>query len=116
MVRSFSSVGLMLFAFAYGWPQASQSERNCDQWLQERYREAASVKIGMTRAELKKAFSEDGGLQPIPANRYVLKSSNLIKVDVQFEFPADANYRNAPDDHVHIKSISKPYLEPAYTD
>jgi hypothetical protein len=116
MARSLIFVFLTLITFAYSWPRASQSERNCDQWLQERYREAASVKVGMTRAELKKVFSEDGGLQPIPANRYVLKSSNLIKVDVQFESPADTNYRNAPDDHVHIKSISKPYLEPAYTD
>src|SRR5437763_1004921 len=106
MARSLILVFLTLFTSAYCWPPTSQAERNCDQWLQERYREAASIKVGMTRAELKKVFSEDGGLQPIPANRYVLKSSNLIKVDVQFEFPAGANYRNAPDHRVHINTIS----------
>jgi hypothetical protein len=96
--------------------ELGEFEQTGSQWLRERYDEASSIRVGMTRAELIKVFSEDGGLQSIPASRYVLKSSTMIKVDVKFEFPEGIDHRTATDDQLHIKSISKPYLEPMYLD
>jgi hypothetical protein len=108
-----------------------QSDRLHDQWLQERYFEATSIKEGMTRSDLLKVFRMDGGLQPFLATRYVLKASNFIKVDVEFDVPIDAkgkilpedlrhemenssakeNYRFVTNEKLIIKSISRPYLE-----
>ena len=104
-----------------------QTDRNRDQWLQQRYFEATSIKEGMTRADLVKVFRMDGGLQPGLPNRYVLKSSNLIKVDVEFDVPvgsriipedlrfewgSETNVQFVSNDKLRIKHISKPYLEP----
>ena len=108
-----------------------QTDRNHDQWLQERYVEATSIKEGMTRADLLKVFRMDGGLQPYLPNRYVLKSSNLIKVDVEFDVPVvnrmvpedlrferrdSEGFQSVSNDKLKIKRISKPYVEPFMMD
>jgi hypothetical protein len=116
MIKSSILLGLVLIAGASSASLSPQAERTHSQWLRERYEEATSIKVGMTRADLKKIFSEDGGLQSVPACRYVLRSSEMIKVDVEFEFPEGTNDRTAPDESVHIKSVSKPYLEQMYLD
>lgn len=108
-----------------GLPQARRSH---DQWLQERYFEAISIKEGMTRADLVKIFRMDGGLQPFLPTRYVLKSSSVIKVDVEFDVPEGSKlipedlrfemdylkegFRYISNDKLKIKSISRPYVEP----
>jgi hypothetical protein len=86
MTRVILSVvcALLTISATSGLPQ---SDRNHDQWLQERYFEAISIKEGMTRAELLKIFRMDGGLQLLLPTRYVLKSSSLIKVDIEFDVP-----------------------------
>lgn len=104
------------------------SHRSHDQWLQERYFEATSIKEGMTRADLVKIFRIDGGLQPFLPTRYVLKSSSLIKVDVEFDVPEGSKvlpedlrfemndlkdqFRFVSNDKLKIKHISRPYVEP----
>jgi len=95
-----------------------QTDPNHDKWLQERYVEATSIKEGMTRADLLKVFRMDGGLQLHLPTRYVLKSSNLIKVDVEFDAMggSEENLRSVPDDKLNIKRISKPYVEPGFLD
>ncbi|MDQ3817391.1 MAG: hypothetical protein M3362_06840 [Acidobacteriota bacterium] len=94
----------------------SEASQNPRQWLEERYKEATSIKVGMSRAELMKVFEEDGGLQRIPASRYVLKSCPMIKVEVAFDVEYGQAYREKPDEELKIKSISKPYLEYMNTD
>ena len=109
-----------------------QADRNHDQWLQQRYVEATSIKEGMTRADLLKVFTMDGGIQLLLPTRYVLKSSNLIKVDVEFDVPvgnriipedlrfgrrdSEAGLQFVSNDMLKIKRISKPYVEPAFID
>jgi len=109
-------------------PGLPKSDRSHDQWLQERYFEATSIKEGMTRADLVKLFRMDGGLQHLLPTRYVLKSSSFIKVDVEFDVPEggkvlpedlrfemyDVNegFRFVSNDKLKIKTISKPYVEP----
>jgi len=111
--------------------QTSPSQREHDKWLQAKYSEAISVKVGMTRADLLKLFRMDGGLQPLGIpTRYVLRGTTLIKVDVEFEKPSDSKkvvvpedlkpetegeperYQIVPNEELKITAISKPYLEP----
>jgi hypothetical protein len=112
-----------------------QDEQAHKQWLAERYKEAASIKEGMTFAELYKSFEPDGGLQLMLPERYVLRSCSMIKVDVQFDLPEGeghkilpeglraeltndshasffSGFKIIPDTELKIKSISRPYLEP----
>jgi hypothetical protein len=110
--------GFFLITIGSICSQQPDTDRLHDQWLQERYFEAASIKAGMTRADLIEVFRMDGGLQLSLPTRYVLKRSNLIKVDVEFEIPAGAGSKVVPEanDKLKIKSISRPYVEPFITD
>lgn len=81
------------------------------QWLEERYKEATSIKTGMSRADLMKLFDEDGGFQGIPASRYVLKSCRLIQIEVKFDAKYGVAYKPTPNEDLKIVEVSKPYLE-----
>ncbi|HXJ96833.1 MAG TPA: hypothetical protein VMT20_28660 [Terriglobia bacterium] len=86
-------------------------------WLLDRMVEAESIKVGMSRADLLRVFMSDGGLQKMPAAAYILRSCDLIKVDVEFRFPEGTSPRNLPPDaELTISKISKPYLELMTTD
>ena len=119
MLKMSLVVVVLLFgigAFTAGPSSRSEASQDPRQWLEERYKEAASVRAGMSRAELMRVFGEDGGLQRIPASRYVLRSCQMIKVDVEFDAGYGQAYRVKPDKELKIKSISKPYLEHMYAD
>lgn len=94
----------------------NEARQNYRQWLEERYQEATSVRAGMSRAELIKVFEEDGGLQRIPAGRYVLRSCHMIKVEAEFDVEYGRDYKERPDKELKIKEISKPFLEYEHTD
>ena len=94
----------------------SEANQNPKQWLEERYKEATSVSVGMSCADLRRIFDEDGGLQLIPARRYVLRSCRMIKVDVEFDIGYDQAYKDKRDEKLKIKSMSKPYLEYKFMD
>lgn len=138
MLKTITLVILIFTTSGFGTSTPTQTNRH-DEWLQKKYFEALSIKEGMTRAELLKVFRMDGGLQSLLATRYVLKGSNFIKVDVEFEVPAGMKGYVVPEDLRHemeisdgnsaskraaqekyyfvaneklkIKSISRPYLE-----
>jgi hypothetical protein len=129
----------MLAVAGLGLSRQADSDRSHDLWLQERYFEAISIKEGMTRADLLRVFRTDGGLQSYLPTHYVLKGSNFIKVDVEFDVPQDAKgsivpedmrgemegpafdlngnqmpereYQYVPNEQLRIKSISRPYIE-----
>src|ERR1700690_302866 len=63
----------------------TQEETKHYTWLVQRLKEAYSIRVGMTRADLLKVFEPDGGLNRVPPVRYVLRTCSLIKVDVQFD-------------------------------
>lgn len=137
-----SSLLLTVFYFGSRSQEVKYSPSSSDQ-CSDKYSEAISIKEGMTRADLIKLFEADGGIQHrfLPS-RYVLKSYNLIKVDVEFEAPENAkgritpedlryeveatadsdskssakDYQFVPNEKLKIKRISKPYLEPPVQD
>jgi len=104
--------GLLVIAGARTYPLAQTANGQAhEQWLEERYKEAISIKAGMTRADLLKLFEEDGGLQSIPAGRYVLKSCHLIQIQVKFDTEYGVNYKPTLDENLKIVEVSRPYLE-----
>jgi len=93
----------------------AKEEQNHYVWLGDRLEEAHSIRVGMTRADLLKVFEVDGGL--LQLKRYVLRSCDMIKVDVEFEFPRGTSPAHLPPDaELKISAISKPYLELAIKD
>ena len=86
--------------------------RSIDQVLKD----VSSIQSGMTRAELLRVFTTEGGLSTRDEQRYVYRRCPLIKVMVTFRRPADADddWGGAPEEERMgdiIQSISKPFLE-----
>jgi hypothetical protein len=70
----------------------------------------AKLKVGGTRADVERDFVPDGGLQALPASRYVYKGCGFIKIEVEFRAKSGhLSMDSSPSDRV--VHISKPYLE-----
>jgi len=95
--------------------EAAQQQRH-EKWVFERLKEAQSIKVGHTYADVCKYFRGDGGLSRVTQHRFVMIVCSCIKVDVEFTdkdgkeiglpIPADAR----------VSRISKPYLEQPFAD
>jgi hypothetical protein len=77
-----------------------------------------AITNGMTRAEVKKRLSMDGGLRSASPIRFLDPRCPGFKIAVEFEFKRDAADQNraveSPDDRV--TGVSKPYLERPFLD
>ena len=89
----------------------AQSDQTHCQWIEARYREATSIKEGMTVGDLQNLFTQDGGLQSSTSLRYTLKSCLWIKIDVELDIPEGEKRQYPPAANIRIKKVSKPYLE-----
>lgn len=123
-------VSLLLVVFAFAWcgVAASQSPakplvadpaltRSMDQVLKD----VSSIQSGMTRTELLRIFTTEGGLSTRDEQRYVYRRCPYIKVMVTFRRPVDADddWGGAPEEERAgdiILSISKPFLEYSITE
>ena len=74
------------------------------QWVSSVLAWIATIKPGMTRSDLLRVFTTEGGLSTRTHRTYVLKQCQTIKVDVEFSISAN----EAEDKITHI---SKPYLD-----
>ena len=100
-------------------------------WLQDRMKEAMSIKQGMSLEDLLTVFEHSGGLQSSSLAERIepsgdadaetlsgrfdegffdLKSCPYIKVDITFEIPNDVNPITASREDVKIKKMSRIYL------
>jgi hypothetical protein len=84
--------------------------------MEQVLKDVSSVQSGMTRAELLRVFTTEGGLSTRDEQRYVYRRCPLIKVIVSFRRPADADddWGGAPEEERAgdiIQSISKPFLD-----
>ncbi|HEY3988153.1 MAG TPA: hypothetical protein VGM02_02560 [Acidobacteriaceae bacterium] len=91
--------------------------RSMDQVLKD----VSSIQPGMTRAELLKVFTTEGGLSTRDAQQFVYRRCPYIKVIVNFRKPddADIDWGDAPEEEWKgdiIQTISKPFLEYSITD
>jgi hypothetical protein len=85
-------------------------------WVEARMKDAASVKVGSTYADVAKLFRHDGGLTPLNKSRLVLIRCPLIKIDVVFETPKGAKPGDPLPPTAKVVKVSKAYLEPEYLD
>jgi len=92
----------------------TKEESRHQAWLHQRVKQAKTIKVGMTQADLLKVFSPAGGLQPIPATRYRLKSCSLIRVDVAFDKKGIVGGKRVSPDEIKITKISGLILDPDF--
>jgi hypothetical protein len=98
-------------------PFNEQTSEQHTAWVAESLKRMQTVKPGMSRAELLKVFTTEGGLSTGLRRIYVYRECPLFKVDVEFT-PANRPARDSngrvtlfESDADIIKSISRPYLE-----
>ena len=104
-------ISILICALCLGsTARSTGKEQTHEEWLADRIKEAKSVTVGMSRADLLKVFDEEGGFQTIPAETYVLKSCLLIKVHVKFNPASPGSSQPVPDKDLKIKTVSEPYL------
>jgi hypothetical protein len=97
--------------------QSSQRSLEHKEWLAESLREMQKIKVGMSRADLLKVFTTEGGESSGLNRTYVFRGCTLVKVDVEFD-PVGRPARDgegkvtlAEENKDLIKKISKPYLD-----
>ncbi|QEG30224.1 ECF RNA polymerase sigma factor SigE [Gemmata obscuriglobus] len=88
----------------------AEAYQTTNAWLAERLKEADSIKVGSTYADVTKHFRTDGGLAQVGKNRFVMILCPYIKIDVEFEKGGAL----APT--AKVTKVSRPYLEPEYAD
>src|SRR5215469_17710005 len=84
----------------------SQIDREHTVWITGVLNATQTIKVGMTRSDLMKVFTTEGGVSTISQRTYVYRKCPYIKVDVKF---AASNRNNElPTDK--IVEVSRPYL------
>jgi hypothetical protein len=73
--------------------------------------EIESIKPGMTRADLLKIFTEDGGFCAPNCRKYVYRGCPYIKVTVEFKTVENAGNKILGNSGDIITKISQPFLE-----
>lgn len=90
-----------------------QPDQEHTRWIQHVMNSISTIKPGMTRKDLARVFTTEGGLSTRSEQRYVYKHCQNIKADIQFS-PVDQSTDESPDDK--IVKISRPYLEYSIAD
>ena|ERR1043165_696262 len=97
--------------------QSPQRQQEQTKWIADSLIEMKTIKVGMTRADLLKVFTTEGGLSTGLNRTYVYRKCPLIKVDVEFQ-PVGRPARDAKGrvtlteaDGDVIEKISRPYLD-----
>ena len=93
-----------------------KEDKKLTKQLSEIITECSKVKVGATRSELLKIFTEEGGLSTATRRTFVHRRCAYIKVDVEFTLtnPKQSVVDEQPTDKVN--KISKPYLELSISD
>jgi hypothetical protein len=77
-------------------------------WIAAVLRELAPIRPGVTRADVERVMKRDGGIfVPLHSERYVLRSCDHVKLDVEFEQRGGVDI---------VRRVSKPYLERPFMD
>src|SRR5215469_13059542 len=82
----------------------SQIDREHTVWITGVLNATQTIKVGMTRSDLMKVFTTEGGVSTISQRTYVYRQCPYIKVDVKFV----SRDRELPTDK--IVEVSRPYL------
>jgi hypothetical protein len=109
-VRRVVCVLLILLTASLAASQESEVDREHTQWIGSVIRTTRSIQPGMTRADLLKIFTTQGGISTRFHRTYVLRECVNIQVNVDFVAIEDPDgNEELPTDE--IKAISLPFLE-----
>ena len=104
-MRAFVFVGVLsLSAVSQSQPPGSADDHTV--WIAAALRAMQTIKVGMTRADLMKVFTTEGGLSTTSQRTYVYRECPYIKVDVKFATSSREEERVTDK----IVEISRPYL------
>jgi hypothetical protein len=84
----------------------TQIDREHRAWIAGVLNTMHTIKVGMSRTDLMKLFTTEGGLSTTPQRTYVDRQCPYIKVDVKFA--ASSRDKELPTDK--IVEVSRPYL------
>jgi hypothetical protein len=90
----------------------AQIERERTEWITGVLEAIQTIKVGMTRAELMKIFTTEGGLSTTSQRTYVYRQCRYIKIDVKFAASSSGEELAAD----RIVEVSRPYLAWSVTD
>jgi hypothetical protein len=90
----------------------SDIDREHAAWVAGALRTTQTIKVGMTRSDLMKVFTTEGGLSTTSQRTYVYRQCPIIKVDVKFT--VSSHDEELPTDK--IAEVSRPYLAWSVTD
>ena len=116
LVISLISLAMFTIIISAGSGQTQRQTMSHSEWVARSLTEIEKIKVGMTRQDLLKLFTVEGGISTRTSRRYVFRECPYIKVDVGFEpvgSPQDKLRGHVED---KIISISKPYLERSVID
>ena len=112
-----ASLFVLLLTISILSAQSPQKSQGQTEWIANSLREMQKIEVGMTRADLLKVFTTEGGLSSALNRTYVYRDCPYIKVDVEFEpvgrpaRDAEGRVTRVEANEDVIKKISKPYLE-----
>ena len=106
--------GLMLsLCLGQGENEQKKTRQEHTAWVAKCLMDFQSIKVGMTRGEIQKRFTMDGGLQSVSPVRFTHPECRYFKIDVEFNFNHDEKDQGrailSPEDKA--TKISKPYIE-----
>ena len=129
MIRRFLFLGLLSTLTVSAWTSielTQSSQEPCSQshqaWVSQALEKIESVKPGMTRSELLKVFTTEGGLSTGLHRTYISRDCPYFKVTVDFEAigrpsrDKDGRVTLVEDSRDIIVSVSPPYLQFAIAD
>lgn len=87
-----------------------------NKWLEARMKEAQSIGVGSTFADVVKVFRGDGGLSTVTKHRFVLILCPYVKVDMEFETAKGGKAKYPLPAEAKVVSVSKPYFEHEFLD
>jgi hypothetical protein len=98
-------------------PTNSVADTNLTKQISDILAECQKIKSGMTRAELLRVFTTEGGLSTATHRTFVYRGCPYIKVDVDFT-ASDPNQKMVVEERPTdtISKMSKPYLDWSISD
>ena len=117
-----ASLFVLLLTISILSAQSPQKSQSHTEWMANSLKEMQKIKVGMTREDLLKVFTTEGGLSTGLNRTYVYRDCAYIKVDVEFEpvgrpaRDADGRVTLVEANEDVIKNISRPYLAWMVTD
>jgi hypothetical protein len=114
-IRLIISTLAILIAFSVSINSTAETEakrQTHSQWIAKSLEEMETIKVGMTRADLRKVFGGEGGLSSRTWRQYAYRECGYIKVEIEFEPVGETEppeFTEGAKDK--ITKISRPFLE-----